>query len=749
MEEDINKIESFVNKIESFVNKNKSFVNKNKSFVNNIQPELLTNKNKLPEKKIKIIGNNIILDKNINENKIIEASQKYIVKPNNNFKIDVKDNVTYNKIDKDENEYFILKFKIINNIFTSDNTNLRILNILNFYKQEFNKINNVEISIHINHFPKKSLLNLLNNINNINYEITNNSILILKIKTIDTIIEPTILDYNLYLCNYINNINIYYNCFNINKYITDYSRINFNKNKNRNILEDLFDYIFIIHSEKDIDKIKNILLLYENNLSFFIVDAIDYDNNEDIYNFTIYCIYRNFYEDITLEKQCLLNKKLICVNLSNQLILNYCLTKKINKLLILEDNIFIHKNYINLITKCIENIPDYNLLWLNYSNKNTNVFNNYLNIPTDSSNLCNSNSYVINNCINKIKQSLEICNRPIEHLLLLNLLNKYSTDINIFINTDTNINYITELNKNYSTFNNINLEKSYFSYIFNNKLNNSNKIFYDFVDEFKIYDKFDFSKKWCGIIHNPYKLNNKIWNENLAVSDYLNLEIFKKSIKNCSQLFVFSNFLKNKILSSPNIISLNNINISVIKHPTWLYKNIIKFDYNKFNINKNKKLIMIGTYFNKFTSIYLINIPFEKVWIDFSNNKSLILLNNEINYMKININLNQVEIIKYLNENEYNNYLSQNIIFIDIECVSSNNILIECISRNTPIIIKKHPAIVEYLGSNYPLYFEKLEEVENLCHIEKIKKATIYLSNLNKYNINFTKYFIDLYTNLV
>ena len=48
-------------------------------------------------------------------NKIIEASQKYVVKPNNEFKIDAKDKTIYNKTDKDDTIYFILNMNIINN----------------------------------------------------------------------------------------------------------------------------------------------------------------------------------------------------------------------------------------------------------------------------------------------------------------------------------------------------------------------------------------------------------------------------------------------------------------------------------------------------------------------------------------------------------------------------------------------------------------------------------------------------------
>lgn len=785
-----------LNKIENKINDNTNTI------INRTNNVIIKDKVK------KIIGNNIILDDNTDNNKIIEASQKYVVKPNNEFKIDAKDKTIYNKTDKDDIQHFILTINIINNnlvLNIKNNMNPKIKNIFNFYTQELkSKINNIEFNIHINYFPKKMLFDLLNKSNdNINYEIYYNSLLILKIKTIDTIIEPTILDFNLYLCSYINNINTFYSSNNINRFITDYSRINFNKNNNNNIINFHFENIFMIHLEKDIERLKNILILYEKNTSFFLVDAIGYNEHNDIYNFSLYCVYRNFYEENLYEinKYNSVTKGSICLNLTNQLILNYCLNKKINKLLIFEDDILIHKNYINLLNIVLENINEYNLLWLGSKQGKEKLvsYNNYLNISNNDT--WGTHSYVINNCVHSIRQSFETCNMPIDCLLTqdktLNLLKKYVVDNNIFItileensgiqnNKETyklwnwNINnYITELEKDYSIFlslsnSNFNLENAwdniryYFSLIFKStKTPDNNNIFFDFIDrEFgwdwwkwdklnyenehvpNTYEVFPIEKKWCGIIHHPYKLNKKVWEDNLCVSEYLDLEIWKKSIKNCSQLFVLSTYLKNKIMNSPNIISLNNIKISVIKHPTWLYKNIIKFDFNKFLNNKEKKITMIGWSYRKFTSIYLINTTIKKAWIGTTNNRSLNLLHREMIDMKISINLNDVELIKQLNDDEYNEYLSQNIVFIDFDCASANNAVIECITRNTPIIIRKHPAVIEYLGPNYPLYFEKLDDVNELCNLDKIKKASIYLSNLNKYNLNFTKFFIDLYNTL-
>ena len=69
---------------------------------------------------------------------------------------------------------------------------------------------------------------------------------------------------------------------------------------------------------------------------------------------------------------------------------------------------------------------------------------------------------------------------------------------------------------------------------------------------------------------------------------------------------------------------------------------------------------------------------------------------------------------------------------------------VECIFRNTPIIINKIPAVVELLGKNYPLYYEKITDVYNLINQKNIKNAYTYLSKLPKTKFNITYFVSDL-----
>jgi polysaccharide pyruvyl transferase WcaK-like protein len=92
----------------------------------------------------------------------------------------------------------------------------------------------------------------------------------------------------------------------------------------------------------------------------------------------------------------------------------------------------------------------------------------------------------------------------------------------------------------------------------------------------------------------------------------------------------------------------------------------------------------------------------------------------------------EVEVIRYLNNNEYDILLKNNIVFIKLIGASAVNTVLECIIRNTPIVINKLPAIVEILGETYPLYYNTLEESTEIVTMKNIEKAYNYLKNLNK-----------------
>lgn len=99
-----------------------------------------------------------------------------------------------------------------------------------------------------------------------------------------------------------------------------------------------------------------------------------------------------------------------------------------------------------------------------------------------------------------------------------------------------------------------------------------------------------------------------------------------------------------------------------------------------------------------------------------------------------------VEIIETLDNQSYDELLTQNIVFLNLTDGSAINTLIECVVRNTPIVVNRHPAVIEVLGENYPLYYNDISEVDGLLkNTLRIRDSHLYIKNcLDKtpYDIN-------------
>ena len=271
--------------------------------------------------------------------------------------------------------------------------------------------------------------------------------------------------------------------------------------------------------------------------------------------------------------------------------------------------------------------------------------------------------------------------------------------------------------------------------------------------------------------------------------------MFIESLKICKGIYVLSDYLKSKII---DLFEQHGINIIIeaLHHPTeFPNKN---FRITQYYDNKNKQIIQIGAWLRDVYSIYALKCNIKKCvligkemdgyyvdnnfnlesWVneqnhldifnDITMNVSMCRETKHINkyilfllrYLsdkygdsyytikhntvtlntsvinEINDNYNSVYQITYLSDDDYDDLLSKNIVFLNLIDASACNTLIECIVRNTPIAINKHPAIVEYLGINYPFYYESLDEAMiKINDISIITKTYYYLKSMDKQNL--------------
>ena len=71
---------------------------------------------------------------------------------------------------------------------------------------------------------------------------------------------------------------------------------------------------------------------------------------------------------------------------------------------------------------------------------------------------------------------------------------------------------------------------------------------------------------------------------------------------------------------------------------------------------------------------------------------------------------------------------AKDIAFVDLYDAGANNTVVECIARATPLLVNKLPSVVEYLGLDYPLYYDSLDEAaEKAMNLHLILQAYNYL----------------------
>ena len=94
---------------------------------------------------------------------------------------------------------------------------------------------------------------------------------------------------------------------------------------------------------------------------------------------------------------------------------------------------------------------------------------------------------------------------------------------------------------------------------------------------------------------------------------------------------------------------------------------------------------------------------------------------------------------------KYSNDGADELVFYDI---SASNLLVECIVRNTPILIKRHPATIEYLGEGYPFYFDDLFEANlKATDMELIYRTHEYMKNeIDKHKFTVESFVSSFFT---
>ena len=246
------------------------------------------------------------------------------------------------------------------------------------------------------------------------------------------------------------------------------------------------------------------------------------------------------------------------------------------------------------------------------------------------------------------------------------------------------------------------------------------------VEEWICDDKV-IDQPWIAFVHQVPR-NNYQWYPDLE--RLVTNELFLESLTKCHGLFTLSYTVKSFLLEN---LKESHPNLPVVRtlYPLTPFPEKKKFSWGRFDEAEQKRVIFIGEFLRNYQTFFDLKVPhgFKKYLLkapDVSFDKLL-----DCNKQPITLKINDsVTIKERVNDEEYDNLLSSSIIFLDLYDAPANTTVIECMGRNTPLIINRLHGIEEYIGKEYPLFYNTLDEAEKMLQSrQQLEEATAYLES--------------------
>jgi hypothetical protein len=247
-------------------------------------------------------------------------------------------------------------------------------------------------------------------------------------------------------------------------------------------------------------------------------------------------------------------------------------------------------------------------------------------------------------------------------------------------------------------------------------------------------------KPWFGVLHVPLLTPNwAMYSQNNLAKLYFS-KSWRDALKNCKGLICLSEHLAAQVRCL-----YPDIKIFSLKHP--IGKTDISFDFNLFK--QSKSISLIGAWLRDFGAFSELETIYTKQVLHNQYSKSYIKDRYARYIPSIHKRLANVKCLEFLSNKDYDALMCSTLVFLGLHETSANNAVCECISYKVPFVAKKHPAVIEYVGEDYPLLINNYSDIAAIEDAD-VLAAHDYLASNNELAArlsyeNFLQNFSEIY----
>jgi len=255
-------------------------------------------------------------------------------------------------------------------------------------------------------------------------------------------------------------------------------------------------------------------------------------------------------------------------------------------------------------------------------------------------------------------------------------------------------------------------------------------LFEDFVERSFTYRRMrrPYNEPFAAVFHNPPRM--PMWFD--AKQDpraVFSSPLWIRSVPHLKVAFALSEYL------AAWLRTRLDVPVHALIHPTEIPK--ATWNAGAFLENRERKIIQVGWWLRNTQAIY--QLPWKKGW-------QKVALKLEHQWVKTAEQrvadfwfqmgtrkwCGEVLELPRVSNEVYDVLLSSNVVFLELFDTSANNAVVECLARDCPIIVNRHPAVEEYLGKDYPGFYDDFDDAGKLFTEETILDCYEHIAALDK-----------------
>lgn len=216
------------------------------------------------------------------------------------------------------------------------------------------------------------------------------------------------------------------------------------------------------------------------------------------------------------------------------------------------------------------------------------------------------------------------------------------------------------------------------------------------------------TEPWVGFVHQVPRTTLK-WYPDLE--RLLRRPAWMQSVPHCRGLFTLSSYLRDYLIDERVPVPVSRV-LYPVEAPE------VEFSLERFSNDGRPRVLFVGEYLRNYAAFFeLAAEGYRKILLAPDQFKVVVPAS--------------VEVSTHVTDAEYDDLLSRSVVFLNLFDAPANTTVVECIARNTPILINPLPGVVEYLGESYPLYYRDLKEADAKLHdLRALDQGVQYLRTL-------------------